>query len=78
VLIGHYGDPGVRAVPLVARESDPKIVNAKEKAIALALKVKLKNVKLANVLLGVTGVHGNHVPFHVVEDTKFAIVNVKE
>ena len=48
VLIGHPGDRGVIAVLLVARESDLKIVNAKEKGIARELKVKLKNVKLVS------------------------------
>jgi len=50
VLIGHHGDRGVTVVPLVARESDLKIANVKEKAIALEPKVKLKNVKLVSFI----------------------------
>ena len=37
-------------MPLVVRESDLKIVNAKEKAIAMEPKVKLQNVKLVSLL----------------------------
>ena len=51
MLIGHPGDRGVTVVPLVARESDLKIVNVKEKAIATEPKVKLKNVKLVSFFL---------------------------
>ena len=47
-LIGHHGDRGVIVVPLVVRESDPKIANVKEKAIAMEPKVKLKSVKLVS------------------------------